>query len=87
MYERSTELPDLPAIMNPAARRLLGKDRLTSETRYGSDEAMDSAQFRNVVGFLDRPTTIDRRVDAMGQQQPNLPRSPPACKLAGLGVR
>ena len=29
---------------------------------------MDGAQFRNVVGFLLRPTTTDRRVDAMGHQ-------------------
>jgi hypothetical protein len=27
------------------------------------------AQFRNVVGFLGRPTTTDRRVDAIGQFQ------------------
>jgi hypothetical protein len=56
-------------MMNPAYRELLGKDRSTSETGHGSDEAMDGAQFRNVVGFLGRPTTTDRRVDAMGQQQ------------------
>jgi hypothetical protein len=29
---------------------------------------MDGPQFRNLVGFLGRPTTIDRCVDAMGQQ-------------------
>jgi hypothetical protein len=45
---------------------LLGKDRSTSETGHGSDEAMDGAQFRNLVGFLGRPTTIDGCVDAMG---------------------
>jgi hypothetical protein len=50
-------------------RELLGKDRSTSETGHGSDEAMDGAQFRNVVGFLGRPTTIDRCVDAMGHNR------------------
>jgi hypothetical protein len=60
------EFPDLPAIMNPAAGGLLGKDRSTSETGHGSDEALDGAQFRNLVGFLGRPTTIDGCVDAMG---------------------
>jgi hypothetical protein len=30
---------------------------------------MDVTQFRNVVGFLGRPTAIDRCVDAMGQDQ------------------
>ena len=54
-------------MMNPASGELLGKDRSTSETGHGSDEAMDGAQFHNVVGFLRRPTTSDRRVDAMGQ--------------------
>ena len=54
-------------MMNPAPRELLGKDRSTSETGHGPDEAMDGAQFRNVVGFLGRPPTIDRCVDAMGQ--------------------
>jgi hypothetical protein len=55
-------------MMPQAYRELLGKDPSTSETGHGSDEEMDWAQFRNVVGFLGRPTTIDRRVDAMGQQ-------------------
>jgi hypothetical protein len=56
-------------MMNPAYRKLLGKDRSTSETGHGSDEAMDGALFRNVVGFLGRPTTIDRCVDAMRHLQ------------------
>ena len=30
---------------------------------------MDGAQFRSVVGFLGRPTTTVRRVDAMGHLQ------------------
>jgi hypothetical protein len=55
-------------MMNPASRELLGNDRSTSETGPRSDEAMDGAQFRNLVDFLGRPTTIDRCVDAMGQQ-------------------
>jgi hypothetical protein len=62
------ENPDLAAMMNPASRELLGNDRSTSETGPRSDEAMDGAQFRNFVDFLGRPTTIDRCVDAMGQQ-------------------
>jgi hypothetical protein len=65
---REAELPDLAAMMNPASRELLGNDRSTSETGPRSDEAMDGAQFRNLVDFLGRPTTIDRCVDAMGQQ-------------------
>ena len=55
-------------MMNPASRELLGNDRSTSETGRGPDEATDEAQFRNVVRFLGRPTTSDRRVDAMGQE-------------------
>jgi hypothetical protein len=62
------ENPDLAAMMNPASRELLGNDRSTSETGPRSDEAMYGAQFRNLVDFLGRPTTIDRCVDAMGQQ-------------------
>ena len=58
---------DLAATMNPAWRELLGKDRSTSETGHGLEEAMNGAQFRNVVGFLGRPTTTDRRIDAMGR--------------------
>ena len=50
-------------MMNPAYRELLGKDRSTSETGHGSDEAMDGAKFRNVVGFLARPTTTKRSSD------------------------
>ena len=57
-------------MMNPASRELLGNDRSTSETGHGSDEAMEGAQFRNLVGFVGRPTTTDRRVDAMGQNVP-----------------
>lgn len=53
-------------MMNPASGELLGKDRSTSETGHGLEEAMNGAQFRNVVGFLGRPTTIDGCVDAMG---------------------
>jgi hypothetical protein len=64
---RYAENPDLAAMMNPASRELLGNDRSTSETGPRSDEAMDGAQFRNLVDFLGRPTTIDRCVDAMGQ--------------------
>jgi hypothetical protein len=56
-------------MLNPASRKVLGNDRSTSETGHGSDEAMGGAQFRNVVGFLGRPTTTDRRVDAMGQYE------------------
>ena len=56
-------------MMPSAYRELLGKDPSTSETGHGSDEEMDWAQFRNVVGFLGRPTTIDRRVDAMGHNR------------------
>ena len=55
-------------MMNLASRELLGNDRSTSETGHRSDETMDGAQFRNFVGFLGRPTTIDRCVDAMGQE-------------------
>ena len=61
-------------MMNPASRELLGKDRNTSETGHGSDEAMDGVQFHNVVGCLGRPTTTDRRVDAMGHKRP-IPQS------------
>ena len=67
---RKADNPDLAAMMNPASRELLGKDRSTSETGHRSYEAMAGAQFRNVVGFLGRPTTTDRRVDAMGQNVP-----------------
>jgi hypothetical protein len=56
-------------MMPQAYRELLGKDPSTSETGHGSDEEMDWAQFRNVVGFLGRPTTIDRCVDAMGHNR------------------
>ena len=51
--------------MTPASRELLGNDRSTSETGHRSDEAMDGAQFRNLVGFLGRPTTTGRRFDSM----------------------
>ena len=56
-------------MMNPAYRELLGKDRSTSETGHGSDEATGRAQFRNVVGCLGRAAITDRRVDAMGHQE------------------
>jgi hypothetical protein len=60
------ESPDLAAMMTPASGKPVGKDRSTSETGHRSDEVMDGAQFRNVVGFRSRPTIADRRVDAMG---------------------
>ena len=62
---------------------MLGKDRSTSETGHGSDEAMGRAQFRNVVGCLGRAAITDRRVDAMGHFRPLQRRLQTA--LAGYG--
>ena len=79
----SVEYEVLPAILEPREALESSAVQIhepTKEGRNGNvtkhvllefgpvDEAMDGAQFRNLVDFLGRPTTIDRCVDAMGQQ-------------------